>query len=163
MNALVETSGLEPRAVQDLITRIDAAFPPGRGRVVGFMASGSGEGTTTVAQAYARSVATQLRRCVLLVDAGSTVATPPQGGVGSLLGVLTAVAVSGANGQFHKRKGTEAETFGPAVPEGTTLWELLPRADLWMAMRQRYDEVVIDLPCAASSRLGLCNVKLRSK
>lgn len=155
MNAIVQTGGLDARSIQDLITRVDAAFPPGRGRVIGFMSSSAGEGTTTVAQAYARSVAVQLRRRVLLVDAGSTTVAPPQGGMGSLLGVLTAVAVQQANARPAQRPGTAAGTFVPGVPEGTTLWELLPRADLWFALRQSYDEIVLDLPSAAQSRLGL--------
>jgi Mrp family chromosome partitioning ATPase len=153
MTALVTTSGLEARAIQDLITRIDASFPPGRGRVIGFLASGSGEGTSTVAQTYARSVATHLRRRVLLVDAAGASTTPPQGGMGSLVGVLTALAVQVAN--TPPSRGAAPGTFVPGVPEGTTLWELLPRADLWIALRQSYDEVIIDLPAAAESRLGL--------
>ncbi|MCE2658211.1 MAG: hypothetical protein LW854_08185 [Rubrivivax sp.] len=155
MNAVVTTAGLDVRAIQDLITRIDAAFPPGRCRVIGFMSSGAGEGTSTVAQAYARGVAHQLRRRVLLVDAGANTTQPPQGGVGSLMGVLTAVAVQQANSAAARRPGTAPGTFVAGVTDGTTLWELLPRSDLWFGLRQNYDEIVIDLPSAAESRIGL--------
>jgi protein-tyrosine kinase len=155
MNAIVPAGGLDARSIQDLITRIEASFPPGRGRIIGFVASGAGEGTTTVAQAYARSVAMQLRRRVLLVDAAATTVAPPQGGVGSLLGVLTAVAVQQAMAPSPLRPAQPAGTFEPGLAEGATLWELLPRADLWLALRQNYDEVVLDLPSTAESRLGL--------
>jgi len=153
--ALVELPRLDPRAIQDLMARIDAAFPPGRGRLVGFIASGPGEGTSSVAQAYALGVASHLRRRVLLLDAGSPVMQPPTGGVGSLAGMLTALAVNRSNKQPAPARGADASTFVEGTPEGLSLWELLPRTELWYALRESYDEIVIDLPSAAHSRLGL--------
>jgi Mrp family chromosome partitioning ATPase len=149
---------LDPRAMQDLHTRIDAEFPPGRGRLIGFIASGTGEGTSSVALAYARCAATQMRRRVLLLDAASASIEPPVSGVGSLLGALSALA-DRLDTQDPAARGAApaAGAFAPqaAAPHTQALWELLPRADLWMALRESFDEVVIDLPCAAHSRLGL--------
>jgi len=151
-NALVAPPTLDPRAIQDLMARVDAAFPPGRGRLVGFIASGDGEGTSSVAQAYARGVATHLRRRVLLLDAGSPSIQPPAGGVGSLVGMLTALAVQRSNLPPASGGGG---AFVEGTPEGISLWQLLPRTELWYALRDGYDEIVIDMPSAARSRLGL--------
>ena len=153
--ALIEAPRLDPRAVQDLMARVDAAFPPGRPRLVGFIASGPGEGTSTVAHAYALGAATQLRRRVLLLDAGSNQLAPPQGGVGSLLGMLTALAEHRSNHARDGRRPAHEPAFVPGTPEGISLWELLPRTELWYALREGYDELVLDLPSAAGSRLGL--------
>lgn len=155
MNAVVELPRLDPRSIQDLMSRVDASFPPGRGRLVGFIASGRGEGTTTVAAAYARGVATQLRRRVLLLDAASASTAPPASGVGSLAGVLTTLAVQEANRNPMARPPQSPGAFVQGLPEGATLWELLPRTELWYALRAAYDEVVIDLPAASDSRLGM--------
>ena len=153
--ALIEAPRLDVRAVQDLMARVDAAFPPGRPRLVGFIASGPGEGTSTVAHAYALGAATQLRRRVLLLDAGSNQLAPPQGGVGSLLGMLTALAEHRSNHVRDTRRPAQEPAFVPGTPEGISLWELLPRTELWYALREGYDEIVLDLPSAAGSRLGL--------
>ena len=153
--ALIEAPRLDPRAVQDLMARVDAAFPPGRPRLVGFIASGPGEGTSTVAHAYALGAATQLRRRVLLLDAGSNQLAPPQGGVGSLLGMLTALAEHRSNHARDGRRPAHEPAFVPGTPEGISLWELLPRTELWYELREGYDEIVLDLPSAAGSRLGL--------
>jgi len=153
--ALIEAPRLDVRAVQDLMARVDAAFPPGRPRLVGFIASGPGEGTSTVAHAYALGAATQLRSRVLLLDAGSNQLAPPQGGVGSLLGMLTALAEHRSNHARDARRPAQEPAFVPGTPEGISLWELLPRTELWYALREGYDEIVLDLPSAAGSRLGL--------
>ncbi len=154
MHAIVEQQRLDPRAIEDLMTRIGAAFPPGRGRLVGFIASGAGEGTSSVAQAYARGVASQYRR-VLLLDAGALPSDDPVPSGGSLAGALATLAIRHdcANPNRRPRAGAGLATAG--VPEGSVLWQLLPRAELWMALREAYDEVVIDLPAAAHSRIGL--------
>lgn len=143
---------MDPGAIQDLMTRIQASFPPGRGRLVGFIACSPGEGTTSVAQAYARGVATQYRRRVLLLDAASTSDSAPVGGVGSLAGVLATLARR-RDEQGHVARGQVGAMSGGAAGGG--LWELLPQAELWFALREAYDEVIIDLPAAAHSRLGL--------
>jgi len=152
MNSLATQQSLDPRAIQDLMTRIDASFPPGRGRLVGFIACSPGEGTSSVAQAYARGVATQYRRRVLLLDASSANDTPPVGGVGSLTGVLATLARRRAEAG-HVTPAQHGAMSGGAGNGG--LWELLPQTELWYALREAYDEVIIDLPAAAHSRLGM--------
>jgi Mrp family chromosome partitioning ATPase len=139
---------LDSRAIQDLMTRVDAHLPPGRGRLLGFIASGSGEGTTTVAQAYARMAAGQMRRRVLYLDA-----SPDSG---SMAGVLQVLADSEAIDPVLSPMdggGQSGSLYGTAGD--ASVWELLARADLWRTLRDRYDEVVVDLPSPAKSRLGL--------
>jgi protein-tyrosine kinase len=152
MNAVVETPSLDPRAIQDLMTRIDSAFPPGRGRLVGFISSAPGEGTSSVAQAYARMVATQYRRRVLLLDAGSDSESVPLAGVGSLFGVLAGLARRRTE---HDGERSTSSLLSANAGHTGALWELLPQPDLWFDLRQAYDEVIIDLPASSSNRLGM--------
>ncbi|MBL8330143.1 MAG: hypothetical protein JNJ71_14970 [Rubrivivax sp.] len=158
----------DARSIQDLMTRIDAQFPPGRGRLTGFIASGEDEGTSTLALAYAQAVCSQMRRRVLLLDAGSEQPGGPVAGRASLAGMLAflsgdrmtasspgarradAVGALRADAAGALRAGAAGE------PEDErSVWELLPRTDLWYALREQYDEVVIDLPAPSVSRVGL--------
>ena len=134
------------------MTRIDAQFPPGRGRLIGFIASGAGEGTTSVAHAYAHAVATQHRRRVLLLSADGDA----DGDAGSLAGVLQSLATHPASDPVTRALDGEADADAAwAVGADASIWELLPRTELWYALRERYDEVVIDLPAPSGSRVGL--------
>ena len=155
MHAIIEPHRLDHRSIQDLMTRIDAAFPPGRGRLVGFIASGAGEGTSTVAQAYARGMVSQYRRRVLLLDAGAPPSELPSATGDSLASVLATLARRHDSAHPFRHPSVEAGASASDDPQGAALWQLLPRAELWMALRAAYDEVVIDLPAAAHSRLGL--------
>jgi hypothetical protein len=146
---------LDARSIQDLMSRIDAQFPPGRGRLTGFIASTRGEGTSTVAWAYAHAMATQSRRRILLLDAGSETPGEPVGGRGSLVGML---ALMDAQRNPDTRPVASIVMPGvppPAAPGILSVWELLPRAELWISLRERFDEVVIDLPAPSQSRVGL--------
>ena len=138
----------DTRAIQDLITRVDAQLPVGQGRLVGFIASGAGEGTSTVAAAYARLAAEQLRRRVLLLEAGQ--------GDGSRPGLLATLADGRAIDEALEPLpggGWRASLCG-TLGEGS-IWELSARTEFWRALRDRFDEVVVDLPAPDRSRLGL--------
>lgn len=148
----VEPILLDPRAIQDLLTRVDAQFPPGRGRLIGFIASGPGEGTTSVAHAYAHAAATQHRRRVLLLSADGDA----DGDAGSLAGVLQSLATYPASDPASRALDGEPDADAAwAMAGDASIWELLPRTELWYALRERYDEVVIDLPAPSGSRVGL--------
>jgi protein-tyrosine kinase len=136
-------SRAELPAMQDLISRIDASFGERRGRLIGFLASGQGEGTSTIALQYARAVSAQRSKRVLLIDASSHDPMPPIGGRGSLHGVLATLHAQQALSQ------------GAEAPGEQTLWQLVPRTDLWVRLRQHFDEVVLDLPSTSASRDGL--------
>lgn len=146
MKLMNATQELGP--VDDLVARIHANLKGSGGRVVGFIASGAGEGTTTVARAYVNAVASHLRRRVIILDMVSSNA--------SMTGVLPTLAAGQAlesclkpleGGGFYGSLG--------GVTSGDTLWELLTRTDLWAELRNQYDDIVLDLPPVAVTRMGL--------
>jgi exopolysaccharide biosynthesis WecB/TagA/CpsF family protein len=139
---------LDVRAIEELVTRVDARLNGSGGRMIGFVASGSGEGTTTLAQGYASAVLARLQRRVLVLGVDKL-------GPG-LPGVLPTLA-----------KGLPLDECLQAFPGGgfcgslggggpdEALWELLVRADLWADLRSRFDSIVLDLPATSVSRIGL--------
>ncbi|MDD2880614.1 MAG: hypothetical protein PHQ58_09260 [Rhodoferax sp.] len=142
------TTSLELRQIEDLVTRVDAQLNQPGGRIIGFIASGSGEGTSTLARAYATTVISHLRRRVLLLSASEQGPSTP--------GVLPALVAGQALEpclQPLAGSGFFGSLGGPKA--GDVLWELLAVDSLWQDLRSRFDEVVLDLPAASVSRLGL--------
>jgi len=139
---------LNVRAIEELVTRVDARMNGLGGRVIGFIASGSGEGTTTLARSYASAVLSRLQRRVLIL--GVDKLAP------GLSGVLPTLA-----------KGLPLEACLQPFPGGgfsgslgdggadEALWELLVRTELWAELRRRFDSIVLDLPATSVSRIGL--------
>jgi protein-tyrosine kinase len=134
-------------AIADLVTRVEAHLPGEHGRVVGFVASGAGEGSSSVARAYASNAQSRLGRNVLLLETSA--------GSGKGRGVLQALA-----------ENLPLDELLSPLPEGgsvgslggdadAALWELVARPELWQALRARFECIVLDLPNAERSRLGL--------
>lgn len=137
---------LDPRPIEDLVSRVDAELPTPAGRVVGFIASGAGEGTSTLSEAYARTSALLRRRRVLLLRKGTV----------SKSGVLEAV-VAGESPDGHVQPladGAWAADYGRPDSEAVAR-DLIARDETWQHLRKHFDEIVLDLPDAASSRVGL--------
>lgn len=141
-------TSMDLRQIEDLVTRIDAQLVRPRGRIVGFIASDRGEGTTTLARAYARTVSSHLRRRVLVLDAEAQAATVP--------GVLPTLAAGLALDECLQPLpgGGFTGSLG-GRQAGDTQWEHLALDSLWDDLRGRFDEIVLDLPAASVSRLGL--------
>ena len=139
------TTTLEQRAIEDLVTRIDARLSSPTGRIIGFIASGRGEGTTTLAQAYATTLISQQRRNVLLLGIATEGVTTP--------GVLSTLA-AGLPLDDCLRPFASGGVTG-LLGGHDALWELLTQAKLWQDLRSRFDDIVLDLPDSSSSRLGL--------
>lgn len=137
------TQTLDTRAIEDLVTRVDAQLPAGSGRLLAFIASGPGEGTSTIAQNYVGTAALQFRRRVLLLRAA--------GGPGLLKALADGEPVEALVKPLAA--GGVWASLGDA--QARDLWDLLARNDLWQPLRGLYDEIVLDLPSAAVSRLGL--------
>lgn len=138
----------ELHAIEDLVTRVDAAVPVDGGRLVAFVASGDGEGTTTIAEAFATANAKMLGRRVLLLSASA-----PAKDRADVLQALAdgddldaALTVRTAGGHTGRLGGMM--DLEPA-------WDLLGRRDLWQRLRDRFDLIVLDLPSAATSRAVL--------
>ena len=94
-------------------------------------------------------------RRVLLLDAGSEEPGDPVGGRGSLVGALAMIATERDPDAGNVAAVVMPKVPLPAAPGVVSVWELLPRTELWYALRERYDEVVIDLPAPSHSRVGL--------
>lgn len=139
---------IDPSAIEDLVSRVDASFGGRRGRVIGFIASGAGEGSSSLAKAYAGALTTHLRRRVLLLKADR------KGPVGT--GILQALAAKRALTPLV-RTMSSGSTMGSlgGREQASSLGDLIARDDLWEELRHRYDDVVLDLPSTERSRLGL--------
>lgn len=142
------TISLDLRPIEDLVTRIDAQLNGPKGRVIGFIASGRGEGTTTLARAYATTVISHLRRRVLLLS----VADEGSGGSGVFPSLVDGLPLDDCLQSLPG--GGFMGSLGGALA-GDSLWELLVVTELWQDLRSRFDDIVLDLPASSSSRLGL--------
>lgn len=142
------TTPVDPRAIEDLVARVDAALPSTRGRIVAFVASGAGEGTSTVAAAYAAAHSAHLRRRVLLLTTGDS-GTARQGVLQALADgkALDDVVTPTRDGGFTAPLG--------GVGDGGPAWDLLAREDVWQTLRDRFDLVVLDMPAASASGAAL--------
>lgn len=131
----------------DLRLQIEAALPAGRqGRVVGFIASSSGEGTSTLARSYVRAATEGTGRRVLLLSESML---PGRS-------VLHALA-QGDEGLGEVRQTTQGWWLGSLLDhDGPALEEVLLQRDRsWIALRRAFDEIVVDMPAASRSRAGL--------
>lgn len=138
----------EQQAIENLVMRVDAQISRPGGRIIGFIASGSGEGTSSLSQTYALAWASQLRRRVLLLRVldESTAAT----------GILATLAAGESLDASLRPLHGDGFAGNPAMHEAQeTQWDLLARADLWQKLRDCFDDIVIDLPATSTSRLGL--------
>lgn len=139
---------VEPTAMDDLVARIDSALVPRGCRVIEFVASGRGEGTSTLAGSYASANAVQLQRKVLLLVTSRRAAVGP--------GVLQALAQGEPLDQAIKPRedGVYVAMVG-SVNAGEPGWRLLRRPELWANLRANFDLVVLDMPPLEVSRAGL--------
>lgn len=145
---MTTNESLDVRAIEELVTRVDARLNGSGGRVIGFIASGCGEGTTTLAQGYASAVLSRFQRRVLVLRADM----PGSG----LPGVLPALAKGLPMEECLQAfpGGGSCGSLGGGTPD-EAIWELLVRADLWAELRSRFDSIVLDLPAPSVSRTGL--------
>jgi hypothetical protein len=132
----------------ELLARVDASMTARSGRVIGFIASGQGEGTSTLATGYARTAVSRLSRRVLLLS--------PHHAAPGKVGVLQAIADGGA---VESAITWHADGYwaGTLLDEaaGEVGWSLASRTDLWNVMRREFDEIVLDMPSSAASRTGV--------
>jgi Mrp family chromosome partitioning ATPase len=154
MNAATDTDrplALDVRAIDDLVARVDAIAPPPGARVIGFLASGVGEGTSTLARNYARANAGKLGRKTLLL---STLA-PADGSLTLCEALRSGQAIESA--LAHRLRGVTEASLGLGLDhedQPEYAWDLVTRRELWHFLRERFDLIVLDLPAAAVS--GAC-------
>jgi Mrp family chromosome partitioning ATPase len=135
-------------AIEELVTRVDACMPYDRGNVIGFIASGAGEGNSSIARAYVSALALRMRRRVLLLEADGTMRSGQ--------GVMQALADKAPIDRLLRTLpgNVKLGVLGDSGDD-SSLWDLVGRNELWKELRTRFDHVVLDLPSADVSRLGL--------
>lgn len=136
----------QQRSIADLVARIDAEMPARRSRIVGFLASQSGEGTTTLARAFAQAHAENMGRNVLLLST-----TLPKGDRPSVIDAVR-------DGQ---RMHTAMERVGLGLTEAAlgvgndgrrnAAWSLVASPELWRALRESFELIVVDIQSADAS------------
>ena len=126
-------------------------MPPPEPRVIGFLASSQGEGTSTLARNYARANAGKLGRNTLLLRT-----LPPDDGSITLCDALRSGQPIESALANRQRGVTEASLgLGPNHEnQPDYAWDLVTRRELWDFLRGRFDLIVLDLPAAADS--GAC-------
>lgn len=144
----VMNATMDVRAIEELVTSIDAQLSGPGGRVIGFVASGSGEGTTTLAKGYAGAVLSRLQRRVLILGVDKVGSTLP-----GVLPTLDKGLPLEESLQAFSGGGFSGSLGGGSPDEA--VWELLVRTDLWVELRSRFDSIVLDLPATSVSRIGL--------
>ena len=146
------SAAVDPRSIEDLVARIDAEMPARRTRVVGFVSCSSGEGTSTLARAFAQANAQAMGRSVLLLnsaqpdDGRPSVIDAVRDGqrIGDALLRHRSGLTEGALGVGHHSDGRRAAA-----------WSLLTRHELWSALRESFELVVVDMKSADASDAAL--------
>ena len=137
---------VNPQYMTDLLARVDALMARHNGRLIEFIASGEGEGTSTLATAYAHVAATSLNRRVLLLSAQSE--SPARRGV---LECLATSRVMEPAIHHHRGGYWSGSLFDSEVVD----WSLAGRQELWRVLRGAFDEIVLDMPSASASHAGV--------
>ena len=144
------SSPLQQRAIADLVARIDAQAPGRRSRIIGFVSSKSGEGTSTVARAFAQSNAEAMGRNVLLLSTAAPAGSRPS--------VIDAVRDGERMGDAFDKQSygyTEAALGVRADGKRSASWNLVASSELWRALRESFELVVVDIESAESSDAAL--------
>ncbi len=141
-------SKLDLSHLAELLVRVDAALAHRSARLIEFIASGAGEGTTTLARAYASLAVASMGRKVLVLGG--------QASAGAGDGVLATLARQ-EDLPASLQRTAEGWWQGSLLPHSPTdaQFALLSRSDLWQALREQFEEVVLDMPATSLSRLGL--------
>jgi exopolysaccharide biosynthesis WecB/TagA/CpsF family protein len=141
-------SKLDLSHLSELLVRVDAALSHRSGRLIEFIASGEGEGTTTLAEAYAALAVASMGRRVLVLTAHAP--------TGTTEGVLQVMA---RGGDMKSVITQDSDGFNRAglLAQGAedSQSSLLGRGEYWKRLRAEFDEVVLDMPATSRSRLGL--------
>ena len=136
---------IDSSAIDDLVTRVDARLPRERPRLIGFIASGTGEGTSTISSGYASSLARRTPGHVLLLKTNGDAQT------GLVQGLATAQPLDSL--VERRPDGVFVATLGSET--AGSLWQQVADADFWRTLYERFDDIAIDLPSPAASQLGM--------
>ena len=129
---------------------IDSMLPDIGNRVVQFIGSRAGEGTSTIVREFARIAAERVGRSVLLLDADRYQGTQSRFfSVASQYSWINALQESGEVGSAIHRVGESELFFSPASNSRDTTPELFdsPRFEgFWANLKLKFDLVLVDSP-----------------
>ncbi len=129
---------------------IDSMLPDIGNRVVQFIGSQAGEGTSTIVREFARIAAERIGRSVLLLDADRYQGTQSRFfSVASQYSWINAFQESGEVGGAIHRIGESDLFFSPASNSGDPTPELFdsPRFEgFWANLKLKFDLVLVDSP-----------------
>lgn len=137
---------LESHHLDELVARVDASLPPTAGRMIEFIAGNPGEGTSTLAAAYARALGEKRRRVLLI--------TAHVGRRRSANLPLPDLAVQAPSQPRRHVDGYSVAKLRP-VYEADGSYSLSQPEAVWAALRASYDTIVVDMPPLSTSRAGL--------
>ncbi len=139
---------IAPTHISDMLVRVDAALAHRSGRLIEFIASSEGEGVSTLAEAYAEMAANSMGRRVLLLTA-----TDSDGPSTGVFGALSQGHEVGSATRRDPAGHDRGSLLGRQASDAQ--FALLARSAAWTQLRAAYDEVVLDMPSTAQSRIGL--------
>lgn len=147
--------------INELTYRIDVAFGGAFPKIVQFVSARRGEGVSSVAAAYASAVSDILKRRVLVlgfdIDGGAGTEIwrrPETAGSGAMLDtLLDGRPMDEALVHINDRL-TVARFASPQVNMSEVLFTM-SSGDFWNELKDMFDEIVLDSPAVAASRLGL--------
>jgi protein-tyrosine kinase len=145
-----------------LYLAIAAAFADSSQKIIQFLSSRKGEGTSTIVRELARISAVRMGKSVLIIDADRT--RPIQHrffGVSPEYYLEDAIRNGGATENVACQSRHESLSVGLLSREGTSVCELLDSRhsnDLFDALRAQFDLILIDSPSVAVSPdcLSIC-------
>ena len=119
-------------------------------RLIEFIAARDGEGTSTVARAFAESLVRLSGGTVLLVDASSTKDVDE---IGLMEAMIAGLPVEGAISELGE--GVFGARLSGIPRLSGELMRRVGHRELWQAICERFDKVVVDAPALERSNRGV--------
>ena len=152
---------LELEAEKEMATlyqNIEALVGQARNKIIQFIGSHPGEGTSTIARDFARFSATRLGKKVLFLEGDPANPSQPFSG-GGRMGSLEETVRRGEKVEkaFARSKETGLAVGLVAQEEGSLIQflESEDRAQVWERLKEQFDLIVIDSPPLSASAAGL--------
>jgi len=144
--------------MSSLFRTIESMLPCGKNKVIQFIGSRDGEGTSTVIREFARVASAKFGKAVLLLDANVSnqsydlyFGEPEQG-------LSEAVKKGEKIDSVIKRIGTSSLYTGTVSKNSTPpsrFFDAYGGSNLWLSIKRRFDFILIDSPSAAASSDGI--------
>ena len=152
---------LELEAEKEMATlyqNIEALVGQARKKIIQFIGSHPGEGTSTIARDFARFSATRLGKKVLFLEGDPANPSQPFSGGGRMVSLEETVRRGEEVEKAFARSKETGLAVGLVAREEGSLMHFLEsedRAPVWERLKEHFDLVVIDSPPLSASAAGL--------